>query len=236
MKAKRVLKRIAKIEALISKVTERSSGVAPNIRELLRDAKTAVIRAKEALRASFGKANHPPVKRSQPASKATPEPSRPKRKISAAGRKAISKKRLEAKRAAMGTAPTVAKKTTAKKVAVKKAVPRKAAKAPAENAARKVPAKKVAPVKAAPTKAAKASAQKLTKKAPAKKGAPKTSTKKVVRAAKTPVPPTMVTAVETPEEDMHEAAGQEVEAIVNTPEQSVPEVPVHEAGESKAPR
>jgi hypothetical protein len=41
MKANKVLKRIAKIEALISKLTERSSVSAPDIQELLRDAKAA---------------------------------------------------------------------------------------------------------------------------------------------------------------------------------------------------
>jgi hypothetical protein len=103
MKAKKVLKRIAKIEALISEVKERSSASAPHIRELLGDAKAAVIRVKEAVQASSGKAKHPPVKHPQPPSKTTPEPSKPKRKLSAAGRKAISeatKKRWAAKKAA----------------------------------------------------------------------------------------------------------------------------------------
>ena len=42
MKAKKMLKRIAKIEALISEVTKRSSASAPHIQEPLRDAKAAI--------------------------------------------------------------------------------------------------------------------------------------------------------------------------------------------------
>jgi hypothetical protein len=81
MKAKKVLKRVAKIEALMLKVTEQSSS---DIRELLRDAKAAVIRAKEAVQASFETAKNPPVKYSKPTSRATPESSKSKRKISVA--------------------------------------------------------------------------------------------------------------------------------------------------------
>ena len=90
MKTNKALKRLAKIEALISDMTERYSS-APHIREALQDAKAAVARAKEAasLQASSGKAKNPTVKHSQPPSKAKPEPSRPKRKLSAAGRTAI---------------------------------------------------------------------------------------------------------------------------------------------------
>ena len=91
MKANKALKRLAKIEALMSDLTERYSARAPLIRELLQVAKAAVTRAKEAvsLRTSSGTARNPAVKHSTPASKATPEPSKPKRKLSAAGRKAI---------------------------------------------------------------------------------------------------------------------------------------------------
>ena len=60
MKAKKALKRLAKIEALISDVTERYSS-APHIREVLQDAKAAVTRAKEAvsLQASSGTTSAP---------------------------------------------------------------------------------------------------------------------------------------------------------------------------------
>src|SRR5258708_6829359 len=113
MKTKKVLKRIAKIEALMSEVTERSSASAPHIRELLRDAKAAVTRAKEAMQASSGTAKKGPVKHSEPTSRATPESPKPKRKLSAAGRKAIvaaTKKRWAAVR-----------KSEARKAPVKKA-------------------------------------------------------------------------------------------------------------------
>ena len=138
MKAKKVLKRIAKIEALISEVTEQSSQSALNVRELLRDAKAAVIQAKEAVQASSGTATNPPSKGAKPSAKATPEPSRPKRRLSAAGRKAISeatKKRWAATRAAAAkaapalTKKAAVKKTVAKKAAVKTAT-KKAANAP----------------------------------------------------------------------------------------------------------
>ena len=91
MKANKALKRLAKIEMLMSDVTERYSASAPHIREVLQDAKAAIVRAKEAvsLQASSGKAKNPTVKHSQPPSKAKPEPSEPKRQLRAAGRKAI---------------------------------------------------------------------------------------------------------------------------------------------------
>jgi len=49
MKANKALKRLAKIEALISDLMERYSASAPHIREVLQDAKAAVTRAKEAV-------------------------------------------------------------------------------------------------------------------------------------------------------------------------------------------
>src|ERR1039458_9711756 len=139
MKAKKVLKRIAKIEALISEVKERSSASAPHIRELLGDAKAAVIRVKEAgiLQASSGPAKNRPVKHSEPSSKTTLELSKPKRKLSAAGRKAIvaaTKKRWATFHAAKAK-PVVAKKATVKKAPVK--------------AAKKAPVKKAAVKKTA---------------------------------------------------------------------------------------
>ena len=143
MKANKILKRITKIEALISRVTERSSPGAPHIQELLREVKTAIARAKKAVssQASSGTATKAPAKHSEPTSRATPEPSKPKRKLSAVGRRAISeatKKRWAAKRAAAKKLKlAVAKKSAVKKVAAKKATPVKAAKksAPARKAA-----------------------------------------------------------------------------------------------------
>jgi hypothetical protein len=106
MKANKIHKRLAKIEVLMTKLTERCSANVPHIRELLRDAKAAVIRAKEAVQASSWNANFPPVKHPQPTSKGTPESSKPKRKLSAAGRKAIvaaTKRRWAAFHAKAGT-------------------------------------------------------------------------------------------------------------------------------------
>src|ERR1035438_846943 len=105
MKTNKALKRLAKIEALMSDVTERYSVSAAHIREVLQDAKAAVTRAKEAvsLQASSGTAKYPPVEHSEPTSRATPESSKTKRELSATGRKAIiaaTKKRWAAFHAA----------------------------------------------------------------------------------------------------------------------------------------
>jgi hypothetical protein len=109
MKANKALKRLAKIEMLMSDVTERYSASAPHIREVLQDAKAAVTRAKEAvsLQASSEKAKNLTLKHSKPPSKAKRDQSKPKRKLSTAGRKAISevsKKRRAAGNAAKGKA------------------------------------------------------------------------------------------------------------------------------------
>src|SRR5258707_14624843 len=91
MKATKALKRLAKIEALMTDVTERYSARAPRLREALEEAKAAVTRAREAvgLHASTEAAKNAHMMDSKPPSKATPEPSKPKRKLSAAGKKAI---------------------------------------------------------------------------------------------------------------------------------------------------
>ena len=140
MKVNKALKRLAKIEALISDLTERFSASAPGMKDLLQNARGAVIRVKEAvgLQASSGTAKNPPLEHSRAISKAPMELSKPKRRLSAAGRKAIiaaTRKRWATKRAEAAKAtPT----TTAapKKAAVKKVAPVKAAKkrAPAKKA------------------------------------------------------------------------------------------------------
>jgi DNA-binding protein HU-beta len=159
MKANKALKRLNKIEALISDVTERYLARAPHIRDVLQDAKAAVTRAKEAvsLQASSGAAKNPPVKHSKPTSKATPEISKPKRKLSAAGRKAIiaatkkrwALKRAEAAKTATKNAALTPKKGTTKRAAIK-AAPAKAATetAPLKKAVKKSAAKKAAPAPA----------------------------------------------------------------------------------------
>jgi hypothetical protein len=169
MKANKVLKRIAKIEALISKVTDRSS--APDIRELLRDAKAAVTRAKDALQASSEAAKNHPVGHSKRTPEATPEPSKPQRKLSAAGRKAIvtaTKRRWAAFHAAKQAEkpePALPKKarpkTTVRKKTAVKAPP---AKTTVKKTATKVAAQKTAPQNSAPPKTAKAPVMKAAKK------------------------------------------------------------------------
>jgi hypothetical protein len=105
MKANKALKRLARIEALVSDVTERYLASAPHIQEALHDAKAAVTRAKEAvsLHASSRTAKTPPVKHS-------------KRRISEEGMKRIiaaTKKRWALKRAeAAKAAPGKAKRNS----------------------------------------------------------------------------------------------------------------------------
>src|ERR1035441_9234308 len=130
MKANKALKRLAKIEALMSDVTERYSVSAAHIREVLQDAKVAVTRAKEAvsLQASSGTAKYPPVKHSEPTSKATPESSKTTRELSATARTpniaAPKKRRGVSDGAKQGEPPqpAVSKKAKPKKTARKKTV------------------------------------------------------------------------------------------------------------------
>jgi hypothetical protein len=147
MKANKALKRLAKIEALMSDVVERYSASAPHVRELLQDAKAAVTRAKEAvsLRSSSGTAKNPAVEHSAPTSKATPESTKPKRTLSAAGKAAIVaalKKRWAAKRAAAKKAANAQQPPAAKKAAKK--APVKASRKAATKGAAKRPQKAAA--------------------------------------------------------------------------------------------
>jgi hypothetical protein len=159
MKAIKALKKLARIEGLLSNVIERCAANDHNIQAVLDDAKEAVIRAKAAVGLQESSAVKKtsvnagkPNRRRQAAmkgttelpSQATLEPSTPKRKLSKAGRAAIVaalKKRWALKRAeaAKAQAPTkkksVTKKSTAK-IAVVKAPSAKAAKiAPVKRAA-----------------------------------------------------------------------------------------------------
>ena len=136
MKATKALKRLAKIEASLSDLIERFSAREHRGQELLQNAKASVVRAREivSLQASSRTAKNPHVKHGEePPVKATSEPSKPKRKLSAAGRKAIQealRKRWAQKRAE----PAKAQPAAAKKVAIgrkkgaKKAAKRAAAK------------------------------------------------------------------------------------------------------------
>ena len=68
MKATKALKRLAKIEASMSDVTERYVSLAPSVRKALRDAMAAVTVAKEVvgLEATSGTETNPPVKHPAP--------------------------------------------------------------------------------------------------------------------------------------------------------------------------
>ena len=71
MKANKALKRLAKIEAIISDLTERYSKGAVHIREALQDAKAAIAHVKAAVssQTSAGTAKRAPVKRKKAAVK-----------------------------------------------------------------------------------------------------------------------------------------------------------------------
>ena len=103
MKANKALKRLAKVEALISDVMERYSSRASHIREALRDAKAAIARVTQAMNSQTpsDSAKRAPVKRRK-----------------AAGKKAA----IKTPTAKTGMKPTPIKKS-AKKAAAKKTVP-----------------------------------------------------------------------------------------------------------------
>lgn len=170
MKSIKALKKLTRIEGLLSNVIERYAAGDQNMKAVLDDAKDAVIRVKAAVGLQeSSEAKNTSVKAAKPnrrrqaavrgttgsPSKATAEPSKPKRKLSKAGRAAIaaaSKKRWALKRAeaAKVRAPfkkEVATKESTAKVAVVKARPTKAAKmAPGNKAAEtKATAKMMAP-------------------------------------------------------------------------------------------
>jgi DNA-binding protein HU-beta len=97
MKANKALKRLAKIESLMSDVAERFSASAPHLREALKDLKAAMLSVKEAVK----------VQASPAAKKATPK------KAARAGKNAVAKKAAR-KRAPLRKA---AKKAALKHVA-----------------------------------------------------------------------------------------------------------------------
>jgi hypothetical protein len=96
MKANKALKRLTKIEALMADVAERYSASPPHIREVLQDAKAAVIRAKEAVSLQAS---------SRTAKKAAP-----------------GRRKAGAKQATAPTAETAKKNTPIKKAATKRAI------------------------------------------------------------------------------------------------------------------
>ena len=98
MKANKALKRLAKIEALMSDVAERFSASAPHLREALKDLRAAVLSVKEAVK----------VQASAPTAKKT-----------LSTRAARSRKRAAVKKAAAPKAKVAKKRTPARKVAKK---------------------------------------------------------------------------------------------------------------------
>jgi hypothetical protein len=154
MKANKALKRLAKIEALISDVTERYSAGTHHIREALHDAKDAVARVKAAVRSQA----------TSETAKTSKAPPKQKRRLSAAGRKAIqeaARRRWTQTRAASANvnrsakkAPPVRKETAVKKAVVGTPTAKTAKKsAPIKKAAKKAMAKKTAPAAARKTPA-----------------------------------------------------------------------------------
>src|SRR5579864_2491366 len=98
MKANKVLKRLAKIEALVSDVTQKFSASAPQVSGVLKDFKAAVARVKEAVSAHVS-------------SRTAKKKALPARKKAAAKKAAAKKKVLKA-----------SKRTAKKAVRVKRAV------------------------------------------------------------------------------------------------------------------
>jgi hypothetical protein len=139
MKTKKGLKRLIKIEALMADVTERFSNSSLEIQEALRDARSAFARVKEAvtLVASSAAKDSAPVRTTAEKTAPAPVPAtapvaKPaKRKLSAAGKKAIQegvRRRMAKSREATantdqpkGKAAPVRKKAAPKKAAPKKA-------------------------------------------------------------------------------------------------------------------
>jgi len=159
MKATKALKKLARIEASLSDLIERFSASDHRGQEFLQNAKASVIRARETFQTSSRTAKNPQVKHGdEPPSKASSEPSKPKRKLSAAGRKAIiaaTKKRWALKRAEAAKTATKNAAPTRKKGATKRAAIKAA---PAEAAIETAPVKKVVQ-KSAAKKTAPAPAQ-----------------------------------------------------------------------------
>ena len=151
MKANKALKRLSKIETLMSVVSERYSAGESHIREMLQDAKAAVARVKEAvsLQASSVKAKKPakpkrkagqeaPRRRRAHAKAAVAKPARATTKVAPARKKAAVKKATAVKKAAVK--PRTAK-TAKKNARVGRAtVAKKTASAPAQAPQQPMPA------------------------------------------------------------------------------------------------
>ena len=100
MKANKALKRMAKIESLMSDVADRFSASAPHLREALKDLKAAMASVKEAVKVQ-----------TSPAPKESAS-----KKAARAGKKAVAKKAAK-KRAPLRKPAKSAKKSPLKRVA-----------------------------------------------------------------------------------------------------------------------
>jgi hypothetical protein len=132
MKANKALKRLTKIEALLSDVSERYSSGGSHIREAIQDAMAAFARVKAAV--SSQAAKQPRVKRKNADAKNAAAEAKPKRRLSAAGRQAIRealKRRWAQKNAAATNADPAMKAAPARKKAAAKKTP-----APVQTAAK----------------------------------------------------------------------------------------------------
>jgi hypothetical protein len=106
MKANKALKRLAKIETLMSDVAERFSASAPHLREALKDLKAAMLSVKEAVKVQ-----------TSPVSKKAAS-----KNAARAGKKAVGKKAVK-KRATVRKAAKAVKKTAPKRVAASPSSP-----------------------------------------------------------------------------------------------------------------
>ena len=109
MKANKVLKRLAKIEALVSDVAQKFSAGAPQVSGVLKDLKAAVARVKDAVRAHASsrtaKKKAVPARKKAVAKKAAPKKKSLKAPKAKAAKKAVRVKRAVKKAAAEQTAP-----------------------------------------------------------------------------------------------------------------------------------
>jgi hypothetical protein len=105
MKANKALKRLTKIETLISDLTARYSPTAPRIRGVLEDAKAAVARAKEALSLqAVAKADRGAKKAAPARKKAAVKKAAAKATIAKSAKKSSPIKKAAKKKAATMTA------------------------------------------------------------------------------------------------------------------------------------
>ena len=132
MKANKALKRLAKIEAWMSDVTDRYLARSPGIRKVLQEAKAAVARAKEAVRL-------------QTSSKTAKKAPLPPSKAEASRRRRAKTKAAAAKAHRAAKQPTPPRKKAAvKKAAVNAQIAKKSA--PLRKVAKKTAAKKTVQV------------------------------------------------------------------------------------------